>query len=224
MDAFSFHPYPFPEDKAPDQTSDWPTIGMADLARLKQAISDAFAGTGQKTVEGGLLIHLDEVAYQVATDGKPGYSGGETVKLVDEATQAKHYVQIVNQVACDASIGSLSFFHFVDETDRGRFQSGFVDAGFVPRPVVAAVKQALVDTAGGTKCTGTPVNWAPETGVVGFDPGFSPDGKTALGSGKVWGFRPTAQEDASFFAGVFPLAISPADAARDLQARGRLLD
>jgi hypothetical protein len=222
MDAISFHPYPFPEDKAPDRTSDWPTIGMADLARLKQAISDAFAGTAQKTVEGGLPIHLDEVAYQVATDGKPGYTGAETVKLVDEATQAKHYTQIVQQVACDPTIASLSFFHFVDETDRTRFQSGFLDAALGPRPVAAAVKQALADTAGGTKCPGALVNWIPETGVVGFDPGFSPDGKTALGAGKVWGFRPTAEEDTDFFAGVFAADVTAADAGRSLQARGRL--
>ena len=223
MDAFSFHPYPFPEDKAPDKTSDWPTIGMANLARLKQAISDAFTGTGQKTVEGGLPINLDEVAYQVSTDGKPGYSGNETVRLVDEATQATYYAQIVQQVACDPSIASLSFFHFVDETDRSRFQSGFLDVGLGARPVVAAVKQALADTAGGTKCTGTPVDWVREGGVVGFDPGFSPDGKTTLGSGKVWGFQPTAEEDASFFAGVFPAGETAADAGRNLQKHGRAL-
>ena len=35
MDAISFHPYPFPVDKAPTLASQWPTIGMADLARLK---------------------------------------------------------------------------------------------------------------------------------------------------------------------------------------------
>ena len=223
MDAISFHPYAFPEDKAPDRTSDWPTIGMADLARLKQAISDAFSGTGQKTVEGGLPIHLDEVAYQVATYGKPGYTGGETVKLVDEATQAKHYAQIINQVTCDPSIASLSFL-FVDETDGARFQSGFLDAGLAARPVVAAVKQALADTAGGTRCTGTPVNWVLEGGVVGFDSGFSPDGRTAVGPNRVWGFRPTTEEDATFAAGVFPAGETAADAGRNLQARRRLLD
>ena len=221
MDGFSFHPYPFPEDKAPERTSDWPTIGMADLARLKQALSDAFTGTAQKAVEGGLPIHLDEVAYQVPTDGKPDYSGKETVRVVDEAAQARYYTQIVQQVACDPSIASLSFFHFVDETDRSRFQSGFLDAGLAARPVVAAVRQALAETAGGTTCTGTPVTWTREDGVVGFDPGFAADGKTPLGRGKVWGFRPTAEEDTDFIAGVFPSDATTADVTRSLQARSR---
>ena len=86
MDAISFHPYPFPENKAPDKPSDWPTIGMADLARFKQAIWDAFNGTGQKTVERGLPIHLDEVGYQVPTQGKPGCSaaGGACVVIAGQ--------------------------------------------------------------------------------------------------------------------------------------------
>ena len=206
MDAISFHAYPFPVDKAPDKTSDWPTIGMADLARLKQAIWDAFNGTGQKTVDGGLPIHLDEIAYQVPTDGKPGYSGAENVTTIDEATQATYYGQIVNQVACDPSIASLSFFHFVDETERAGFQSGFLDASGSSRAIVGAVQQALSATSGGTRCAGTPVSWEPETGVVGFDPGFTADGKTALRNGsKVWGFNPAAQEDATFSASVMPV-------------------
>lgn len=147
LDAISFHPYPFPEDKAPDRTSDWPTIGLADLARLKQAVWDAFNGTGQKTV----------------------------------------------------------------------------DAGLNPRPVVSAVKQALAATSGGTSCSTTPVSWQPETGVVGFDAGFGSDGKTALANGsKVWGFAPSAQEDATYTAGVFPAGTTGADATRALAVHRRL--
>ena len=81
---------------------------------------------------------------------------------------------------------------------------------------MAAVKKAIADTAGGTRCLGTPVNWVPETGVVGFDPGFAPDGKTALGAGKVWGLAPTAEEDATFVAGVFPFGLTAVDAERNL--------
>ena len=173
MDAFSFHPYPFPEDKSVVTVSDWPVVGMADLYRLKQAIWDAFNGTAQKTVEDGLTLDLDEVAYQVPTDGKPGYAGSETVKTVDAATQAAYYAQLVGLVACDPQISSLSFFHFVDEADRGRFQSGLVDLTGARRPAYDALKQALVDTAGGTRCTGTPVAWTHATGVLGARPDLS---------------------------------------------------
>ena len=202
MDAISFHPYPFPEDKAPDKPSDWPTVGMADLGRLKQAIFDAFNGTGQPA---DLPIHLDEVAYQVPTDGKGGYTGSETVKTVDEATQATYYALIVNQVACDPRIASLSFFHFIDEADRGRFQSGFQDVNGQVRPVLGSVKQALSDTAGGTKCNGTSVNWTPETGVLGASAVTDANGKQKLSNGSgVWGATLTAAEDADYVAGVFP--------------------
>jgi hypothetical protein len=167
MDTFSFHPYPFPEDKAPDKPSDWPTIGMADLDRLKQALHDAFVGTPQKTPANGLTIDLDELAYQVPTSGKGGYTRFETVEVVDEATQANYYAQIINQVACDPVISSLSFFHFVDEGPRDRFQSGFLDLQRNARPVLAAVKDAIAATSGGTKCNGTPDDWKPSTGIFG---------------------------------------------------------
>lgn len=168
MDTFSFHPYPFPENKAPDVASDWPTIGMADLDRLKQALHDAFVGTPQKTPANGLTIDLDELAYQVPTQGKSGYTGIETVETVSEATQATYYGQIIRQVACDPVISSLSFFHFIDEAARDRFQSGLLDVQGNPRSfLIAAVKDAIAATDGGTKCTGTPNTWKPTTGIFG---------------------------------------------------------
>lgn len=168
MDAFSFHPYPFPVNKPPTGVSDWPTVGMPDLYRLKQAIWDAFNGTAQPTVEDGLKLTLDELAYQVPTDGKAGYSGAENVETVDEATQATYYAQLVNMVACDPSIESLNFFHFIDETNRAGFQSGMLDASKAQRPVYSALKSAIAATGGGANCTGTPMSWKHETGVLGF--------------------------------------------------------
>ena len=219
MDALSFHPYPFPEDKAPDRTSDWPTIGMADLARLKQAIHDAFNGTGQPA---DLPIHLDEVAYQVPTVSG-AYLGGETVRVVGEATQATFYAQIVNQVACDPRIASVSFFHFIDEADRGRFQSGFQDVSGLSRPALAAVKQALADTAGGTRCNGTPAVWAPATGVIGASALTDTNGKQKLSNGSgVWGATLMATEDADFLAGVFPEGTTAEQAAAALAGAGTL--
>jgi hypothetical protein len=226
MDTFSFHPYPFPEDKSPTTTSDWPVVGIPDLYRLKQAIWDAFQGTPQKTVEDGLLLDLDEVAYQVPTDGKGGYTGSETVKTVSEATQADYYAQIVKLVACDPQVGSLSFFHFIDEADRARFQSGFLDVSSGRRPVADAVKQALVETAGGSKCTGTPVAWVHSTGVLGATPDLSKL-KTSYPktvSSFTVGLR--VEEDAAVQVALFKLAgpaATDADRAaieRTLAARG----
>lgn len=168
MDAFSFHPYPFPVTKAPDGVSDWPTVGMPDLYRLKQAIWDAFNGTGQPTVEDGLKLDLDEVAYQVPTDGKAGYTGSENVDTVSEDVQATYYAALVNMVACDAAVESLNFFHFIDETNRAGFQSGMLDAAKAQRAVYGALKSAIGATGGGASCTGTPVTWKHTTEVMGF--------------------------------------------------------
>ena len=175
MDAFSFHPYPFPVDKAPSGVSDWPTIGMADLYRLKQALWDAFNGTQQPTVEDGLKIDLDEVAYQVAAAG-PAYTGAENVPLVPDDTMAQYYADLINMAACDSSIESLNFFHFIDETNLTGFQSGFLDAAKNQRSVYAKVKAAIAATGGGSSCTGTAVQWEHTTEVLGFDTDV--DGKT----------------------------------------------
>jgi hypothetical protein len=169
MDGFSIHPYPDPENRAPDRASDWPQVNMADLHRIKQAISDAFAGTPQKTIEGGLPLHIDEIAYQVPTEGKPGYTGSEaaSVNLVSEQEQAEFYAKLVNMAACDPQIASLNFFHFIDEKSRVGFQSGFLDLAKTERPVVSAVRNAIAATNGGSKCVDTPVTWRPTTKVIG---------------------------------------------------------
>ena len=166
MDAFSFHPYPAAgrEADAPDKHVDWPAIGMADVDRLKQALWDAFNGTPQKTIEDGLLLDGDEDAYQEATAGLPGYTGAEPALTVDAATHGALYAQLVAMVACDPSIESFSFFHFRDEADRGRYQSGFEDIADNKRqPVIDAVKQAIAANS----CPGTRVAWTHAPGVVG---------------------------------------------------------
>ncbi len=69
MDGFSFHPYPNPSDFTVPFTFTygWPNASVLDLARIKQALWDAFNGTAQPTTVEGLKLYLDEVGWQVDT-------------------------------------------------------------------------------------------------------------------------------------------------------------
>ena len=64
MDELGLHLYPR-SDRDPVRAGDrWPRAGIVNLARLKQAVWDAFAGTGQPTVEQGLKLRIDEIGWQ----------------------------------------------------------------------------------------------------------------------------------------------------------------
>ena len=149
MDAFSFHPYPNEATDPLERGYQWPNAGFSDLDRLKQALWDAFNGTGQPTTVDGLKLHLDEVGWQVETAGRVGYSGLENVPVTDEITQAAIYGQLIREAACDPDVASLSFFGFRDDGLRTGFQAGLERADGSARPSAAAVSAAIPDG-----CTG----------------------------------------------------------------------
>jgi hypothetical protein len=175
MDELAFHPYPQPQQGPPTLGYAWPTAGLANLARIKQAVWDAFRGTAQptfaetgKTFTRPLRFDLDEVGWQVQIPPTlaPMYHGNETpgLRLVTEATQADYYADTIMSVACDPTVRMLSFFHLIDETDLDRWQSGLERADWSHRPSYERVKQTLAQTHG--NCQGTPVRWKHATGVV----------------------------------------------------------
>jgi hypothetical protein len=164
FDEFSYHCYP---QRATDtlQTGykSWPNAGCVNLDRIKQALWDGFHGTGQRTVENGLRIMIDETGWQVDTQGRPGYTGVETSNPVaTEDFQAQVYAQLVDLAACDPTISALHFLHLVDEADRDRFQSGLLRIDLSPRPSAAAVAAAIPKG-----CTTGMVTWHHATTVLG---------------------------------------------------------
>ena len=72
MDELGLHLYPR-SDRDPVRAGDrWPRAGIVNLARIKQAFWDAFAGTAQPTVEQGLKLRIDEIGWQaVVPAGAP---------------------------------------------------------------------------------------------------------------------------------------------------------
>ena len=159
MDELAFHPYPQPQQGPPSTRYAWPTAGLANLDRIKQAVWDAFHGTAQPTfAEAGttqpkpLRFDLDEVGWQVAPLPAVAslYTGVETAgtKLISEDDQATYYRDTVTLAECDPGVRMLSFFHLVDETDLDRWQSGLERADGSHRPSYDAVKQTLAQTHG----------------------------------------------------------------------------
>ena len=62
---------------------------MPNFDRMEQALWDTFNGTKQPHVETGLPLWLDEIGWQVPTEGSDAYTGVEDVSTVDEAGQAR---------------------------------------------------------------------------------------------------------------------------------------
>jgi hypothetical protein len=218
MDAFSFHPYPNVNTDSPARGYAWPNIGLANLDRLKQAIWDAFDGTGQPTVEDGLKLTLDEVGWQTASE-RAGYVGSENVPAIDEGRQAEFYADVVKRAACDSSIASVDFFHLIDEADRARFQSGLLFADGARKASFGSVGEAIAATAG--RCLGEAVSWRHATSVVGARANFGKLGKSSR-KRSYWSFRATAGEDADYRAGVFRLSgdVDSGAISRSLAASG----
>ena len=80
---------------------------------------------------------LDEAGWQTDTRGMAGYFGSENTPPVDEATQARYYKSIVQRYACDSHVAALFFFHWIDEADRDRMQSGLVRANRAVKPAAS---------------------------------------------------------------------------------------
>jgi hypothetical protein len=167
MDAFSFHPYPNEATDPLDRGYSWPNAGFVDLARIKQALWDAFNGTPQPTTREGLKLHLDELGWQVGTSGRSGYSGSENVPVTDELSQAAIYGDLIRRASCDPDIAEVSFFGFRDDGLRTGFQAALQRADGSLRPSAETVRAAIAGTAAG--CSGEMSAWQPGADVVGAE-------------------------------------------------------
>jgi len=135
MDYAAFHPYPNPgaAADAPDKGLQWPNAGVPNLDRLQQAFWDAFHGTGQPLFgEGaagdGVRWIFDESGWQTETRHAVGYFGDENTQTVSEEVQGQFYADVIGRYACDARVAMLLFFHWADEADRDRMQTGLLRA------------------------------------------------------------------------------------------------
>ncbi len=212
MDALSYHPYPNASTDKLDTGYAWPNAGIPDLARIKQAVWDAFHGTGQPTFdEAGmpygpartLKLRLNEVGWQVSIPpaNRGAYYGKESVVTTDEGTQAAIYGNLIPLMACDPSVESVLFFNLVDEANLDRWQSGLMRADWTRRPSYAIVKGAI--SAGQTRCTGRRVAWRHEFRPVGVHLSFMGGTRRRSERNKFWSFVAGSDEGTRYTAGLY---------------------
>jgi hypothetical protein len=195
MDQLSIHPYP-----NPSEPTDGPGVGYKDvdrfgipnLARVKQAVWDAFNGTAQPTTLTGLTFRIDEVGWQTDTTALPQYTNTENVAVVSEQTQADDIGLLATKYfGCDPTVTDVELFLLVDETSRngkdatgksvtGGWQSGLLTAGGegVSEPKIAYTQDAPLFAEGRDACAGRLTTWAP----IGSDPA-SPTSQVGLSDG-----------------------------------------
>jgi len=214
MDGFSYHPYPNPSDFTVPFTFTygWPNASIQELARVKQALWDAFDGTAQPTTLSGLKLYLDEVGWQVDTSGLPGYTDEENVRVTSESTQAGIYADLVRYVVCDPDVAQLNFFGYYDERSRLGWQSALRRADGSERASNAAVAAAIAETGG--ECLGLVRGWRPLLKPEGAAVTFKRDAGMRAGV-RTLSFTPTAAEDVTVTAAIVP-ATTPGNRVVDL--------
>jgi hypothetical protein len=112
--------------------------------------------------------------WQTDTRGLAGYFGSETTPPIDEATQARYYKSVVERYACDPHVAALLFFHWIDEADRDRLQSGLVRVDRTMKPAANAVRDGIAGGCGtqrvawrhSTKVEGASATWKPKAGFL----------------------------------------------------------
>ena len=212
MDALSYHPYPNASTDKIDTGYAWPNAGIPDLARIKQAVWDAFHGTGQPTFqEAGmpngpartLKLRLNEVGWQVSIPpaNRSAYFGKESVVTTDEGTQAAIYGNLIPLLACDPSVESVLFFNLVDEANLDRWQSGLLRADWTRRPSYGIVKGAIV--AHQTRCAGRQVAWRHDYRPVGVHLNFLGGSRRRSDRNKFWSFVAGSEEGTRYTAGLY---------------------
>jgi hypothetical protein len=178
LDQLSIHPYPNPSRPTDSPSVGYQSLdrfGIPNLDRVKQAVYDAFNGTGQQTTLTGLTFRVDEVGWQTDTSGQPQYVGDENVPVVNDQVQAQ-FLRLLTEryLACDPTVTDVELFLLVDERSRngrdengrsvgGGWQSGLLTAGgdgvSAPKPAYAALAPDWA--AGRAACTGSLVQWTP---------------------------------------------------------------
>jgi polysaccharide biosynthesis protein PslG len=216
MDELGLHPYPRSDRDSVLAGHRWPRAGLVNLARIKQAFWDAFAGTGQPTVEQGLRLRIDEIGWQavVPAGARAAYVGRETSAATTEQAQAANYAKLIQLATCDPSVSALYLLHLHDDPDLERFQSGLRRADGSVRPAYAAVRTSIARARLG--CA-RPAAWRHASGVVGAQAFFAAH-RALPRSRRDWGFNVRASEEATYTAAIFRLPAA-ASTIRRLTAR-----
>lgn len=198
FDTVGHHGYGEFSSERPWKTHAGTTIAQGDWAQLMQALYDAYHGTGQPIPgEQGVEIWYLEMGFQTDVDGTHGtlYTAEETDErsvsadaevepsspTPDATSEAPNLgTQVADSLRlafCQPYVGGWFNLMLADESDRGRWQSGFLWTDWTPKPAYTTVQQVIAEVrAKGVDCSAlkgrsadggslTPQAFVPESGV-----------------------------------------------------------
>jgi hypothetical protein len=160
MDAFDIHVYEDNSSAPPTSTHpNTTTIALADYDKLVTLLGQAFDGTPQRGSTLPIVYGEFGVEAQIPPAKASLYTGRElteTVKPVDEQTQAQYYQQALAIAFCQPNVDTFLLFHAFDESDLDRWQSGVYYADGTPKPSRDVFATAARAVRGGviTRCPG----------------------------------------------------------------------
>jgi hypothetical protein len=160
MDQFAFHPYGDNSSQAPRDSAhpNTTSIGLADYGKLVGLLGEAFDGTAQAGSSLPILYDEFGVEAQIPAGKARLYSGTEpeTIKPVDESTQAAFYRQAIEMAFCQPNVRGIMLFHLQDEPERLGWQSGLFYTDGSPKSNVKAVVPAAEESRRGViaRCEG----------------------------------------------------------------------
>jgi Big-like domain-containing protein len=184
MDVWDEHVYADTSALPPSMPHTSTTIAEGDYTKLVAALGKAFDGTGQRGST--LPIFYGEYGVETAIPAaKAGvYTGAETSKTVDEATQAAYYAEAFRLALCQPNVIGIMIFHTVDEQALGAWQSGTYYADGTPKSSLPAIRDAANAARAGTAAT-CPDHTAPTVGISTVGGVVTATATDDIGVGKV---------------------------------------
>ncbi len=184
MDVWDEHVYADTSALPPSMPHGGPTVAEGDYAKLVALLGKAFDGTAQR----GSRLPIFYGEYGVETTvpaSKAGiYSGSESAKTVDEATQASFYAEAFRLALCQPNVIGLMVFHTLDEGALGGWQSGPYYADGTPKSSLPAIRDAALAARAGSAAT-CPDRTAPAVSISTLDGLVTAAAADGVGVGKV---------------------------------------
>ncbi len=150
MDVLDEHVYADTSALPPSMPHTGTTIAEGDYGKLVALLGKAFDGTAQRGSTLPIFYGEYGVETAIPADKAHLYTGSETQKTVNEATQARYYADAFRLALCQPNVIGIMVFHVVDESALGAWQSGPFYADGTPKSSMPAIRTAALAARGGS--------------------------------------------------------------------------
>jgi hypothetical protein len=184
MDVFDEHVYADTSALPPSMPHTGTTIAEGDYGKLVALLGKAFDGTAQRGSTLPIFYGEYGVETAIPADKAHLYTGSETQKTVDEATQARYYAEAFRLALCQPNVIGIMVFHVVDESSLGAWQSGPFYADGTPKSSVPAIRAAALAARAGNAAV-CPDRTPPAVGITTTNGVIAANASDGVGVGKV---------------------------------------